>query len=695
MLTILSVNTTGFMSHGLEKTHTLYEQGLINLVGKNLDKGEGVSVGSGKTTLFNAITFCLYGKIETFVGGTVTGADELINESLNLGLCVRTEWLNHRGEQWRVTIARKWKGECPYPSDSPLYPYAGTDIYLEEAVVTDAVGHVSWVDRRAAESPKTRQRVRDAVGISYERFLATTYLTQNRGGLDFLKGTHANRMAILTDAINLGIWDQASGDFKVQKEQAETLLKSAEIEVGIQLASRDGARTKILTEQEVATTKHTIDIAQSKLEELQDKKKQISVYLEDLAKSLGQIQQGVNPYTAEITHLDAEASHKKQIYELAGSKLLADDPLLDAAKHRVTILNSDIQKASLNLGAFQSGKLDKCPTCGQPLNVNGAHLEAEVNRLISERDLALVELRYQEGVMVRRLIAQHIQLDNGLDTFWLDYEIKRSLAMGASSEWTASESSKNEALAHLAMQIQSAKNELVQTETVLQWYNNQLIDYNQRLKHHEDWSKYLIDVEVKLQMAQETLKGAKLEVLEWSWLQKFSGDKGFKAWKINEATNKLNERLSEALTDLDGSFQVWCKPYRIRSGYEYKFEEELTADEVVAEFTIYVKEGAKKEVPLYLYSGGESTMIAMAFLVAFWRLSDNEGQGTNLLLLDEVANALDEKSSQIITSFVQGLRTKGKTILMTSHNPLMDTIDFDCRWVVTKQGGISNLQEAA
>src|SRR5579872_3719132 len=130
MLTLLSVNPTGFMSFGMEKTYGLSDCGLIRLLGKNLDKDPDgqASNGSGKTSFFNAITLCLFGKIETYSGDTISPSDEVINEALGKGLCIRTEWINGRSEHWRVTIARKWKGQTPYENDSGQFPFGGTDI---------------------------------------------------------------------------------------------------------------------------------------------------------------------------------------------------------------------------------------------------------------------------------------------------------------------------------------------------------------------------------------------------------------------------------------------------------------------------------------------------------------------------------------------------------------------------------------
>jgi DNA repair exonuclease SbcCD ATPase subunit len=138
---------------------------------------------------------------------------------------------------------------------------------------------------------------------------------------------------------------------------------------------------------------------------------------------------------------------------------------------------------------------------------------------------------------------------------------------------------------------------------------------------------------------------------------------------------------------------MWVKPYRIRPGCK-KAEHELTADDVVNEVTIYVQEGNKQSVPVYLYSGGEASIIALAMLVALWQLADEYGSGTNLLLLDEVVGFLDANNSQIVVRFLEGLKTAGKTVIAVSHSQVVDSVSFDAKWIAVKENDVSRLVQA-
>jgi DNA repair exonuclease SbcCD ATPase subunit len=176
---------------------------------------------------------------------------------------------------------------------------------------------------------------------------------------------------------------------------------------------------------------------------------------------------------------------------------------------------------------------------------------------------------------------------------------------------------------------------------------------------------------------------------EWAWLWKNSGDKGFKSWKLASSIDRLNAILAEVLGEIDPSLKVWCQSFR----YKAKAPKQVVKqDDLIHEFTIFVRDGTKSVVPLELYSGGESSVIAIALMVAQWRLSSEQGGGTNLLALDEIASALDQRSSQLVANFIESLKTVGKTVIMISHNNLIDIMDFDHKWRVTKKNDISSIE---
>jgi chromosome segregation ATPase len=274
-----------------------------------------------------------------------------------------------------------------------------------------------------------------------------------------------------------------------------------------------------------------------------------------------------------------------------------------------------------------------------------------------------------------------------------ELQVKIETLTQSNLEFTQSEASTNSNSTYrdLTSQRDRVRRELSTIETSIKQTQLQISQFETQLQQSQRNQVAVSAIEIEELQVDEELKSLKLEYLECSWLTKNVG--GFKSWKLQTTIDRLNELLSEALADLDGSFEVYCQPYRIKSGAEHKDFASLSTDDVVNEFTVYVREGIKKETPSYMYSGGEISLIAIPFLVAFWRLTDEQGCGTNLLLLDEIAGAFDARNSQIVTSFVESLKQKGKTVLLTSHNALIDQTSFDEEWVAVKDKGVSVLHE--
>jgi len=687
MLTLLSVNPTGFMSFGMEKTYGLSDCGLIRLLGKNLDKDPDgqASNGSGKTSFFNAITLCLFGKIETYSGDTISPSDEVINEALGKGLCIRTEWINGRSEHWRVTIARKWKGQTPYENDSGQFPFGGTDIYLEQEV------EGTWIDKRKAESPKTRKAVIEAVGMSYERFRATSYLAQNRGGLDFLKGSHAQKMSIFTDAIGLSLWDQAIEIYKSNAKECETSLSGLSAKRSELIGQKKSL--VILTDSEAEVIRLSISNAIQEIGKQQATQVQLQATLESLIQDLGQIQKGANPYSAERLHIGTEIQNLQNelAYGIREARLTPFWPEMQVTSEADKLAWNKFNQAKQRWEDFVSGKMSVCPTCGQALNIDGEILRQEALKLQEESDK--ISLRYQEceDILYRVRVAGSVKWFVHVDTNLVHLENNLWKVTQQENEWVASQQQKDEALKSKQGQLQTIRAQLVTIkDQILSLETNRAFAL-ERLSRNDNAKYQLSKVEEELALVEKQITGVNQDLTEWQWLAKFSGDKGFKSWKVDIATEQLNGFLADALADIDPSFSVWCKTYRVRPGFENKPESELTLDEIVPEYTVYIKEGTKNAVPFYLYSGGETTLVALPFVAAFWRLTNDQGQGTNILLLDEIAGALDSRSAQLATNFIQGLKSKGKTVLLVSHNQNADVLDYDATWVVTKKSGISQL----
>ncbi len=87
----------------------------------------------------------------------------------------------------------------------------------------------------------------------------------------------------------------------------------------------------------------------------------------------------------------------------------------------------------------------------------------------------------------------------------------------------------------------------------------------------------------------------------------------------------------------------------------------------------------KKDQEVNSLSGGEKQRCAIA------RALVND---PNLILCDEPTANLDKENSQIFLEIVKKLNSMGKTIIIATHDPLFDSLDFDSRIIHMEDGKI-------
>jgi DNA repair exonuclease SbcCD ATPase subunit len=660
MLRLLSVNPTGFASYGICETVQIDQQGLVNLLGRNLDK-DNSSNGSGKTSLFNVVTACLFGKVESYVAGSLQVNDALVNEVLGLGMCIRTEWVNTNGQHWRVTLSRKWEGATPYPNDSKLWPFRGTDIYLEQEVSG------AWVDRRKAEMPKTRHEVLAAVGISYERFLSTSYLTQSSGGLAFIRGTNAQQMSGIFESLGLRTWELVLAELKTKRDYAKSRKEaSASALAGVRTAIDHVKKSASLLsdEQEASLSRERAGCVQAKATADQ-KLAEISDRISQLLKKKALSDANINPFDSELGNVRSQLrtlrSNPKQ--DIGIFQLQAE---ISAIASKVASTRTEIQSVTTT---------KVCKTCGQTIKTSDHLLSSLMSALsTAESDKLSLESKLKQLTELR-------ESERQLEIASLE---KQELQLQASSTtWLASKTIDDPGPEIVVLQQEST-----QVIGVLSLANQRIGAIDSSLKMSADGKQKLQQLEFQEAALAAEFTVLERDFLEYEWLYTHSGDKGFKSWKLATCVDRLNSLLAEVLSEIDPSLKVWCQSFRVKA----KAGKEVKQEDLIHEFTIFVKDGAKSTVPIELYSGGESSLIAIALMVAQWRLGSEVGGGTNFLALDEVASALDARASQLVANFIESMKAHGKTVVMISHNNLIDVIDFDHKWVVTKQHDISTIE---
>jgi DNA repair exonuclease SbcCD ATPase subunit len=150
-----------FRTHKVEVG--LSKQGIINVVGINKDTG--MSNETGKSTIFEAICWCLYGR---YASGGARAGDEIINPLYkDEGCLVRLE-VEKNGQQFIFERTKNYKIDKSKDPQSILYIKCnGDDVETENFILTG---------KSIAAGTK---RVSDIIGMDYDTYTRAHYLPQS------------------------------------------------------------------------------------------------------------------------------------------------------------------------------------------------------------------------------------------------------------------------------------------------------------------------------------------------------------------------------------------------------------------------------------------------------------------------------------------------------------------------------------
>lgn len=107
MITFMDLRGEGFRSFAAPFQVDLEKRGTVIVLGMNEDSDAADSNGTGKTTLFSALTWCLYG---TDIDGKTTDVLHRGPRAPKKGCSVSVDFLTDDDRGYRVTRTRKGRG---------------------------------------------------------------------------------------------------------------------------------------------------------------------------------------------------------------------------------------------------------------------------------------------------------------------------------------------------------------------------------------------------------------------------------------------------------------------------------------------------------------------------------------------------------------------------------------------------------
>jgi DNA repair exonuclease SbcCD ATPase subunit len=359
MITIKNLTIKNFLSVGaVTQTVDFSGGGLTLVLGENLDLGgSGSRNGVGKSTLFNALSYALYGQAITNIK-----KDNLINTINKKNMVVSVEF-EVNSSTYRIERGRK-------PN---FFKY-----YVNDKSLTDSTS-----DEAQGENKDTQKEIDQVLGLSWSMF----------------------RHIVCLNTYTEPFLSMAAGK---QREIIEELL-------GITLLSQKADNLKELikiTRQKIEQEEFRIHTVQNSNQRILNAIQEINTKIARWDHNHQQQIQSLSQALAELDHLDVEA-------EIAAHKSNAKLQEITVARKSITVqLNAKRQHLSQSenqqnrlVQHYTSVLEHNCPMCGQQMhNQKQAQLIEDLETQIAHLD----QLINQEQPLVSNLEHDQKLLDHEL-----------------------------------------------------------------------------------------------------------------------------------------------------------------------------------------------------------------------------------------------------------------------------------------
>ncbi|MGL5123903.1 MAG: chromosome segregation protein SMC [Fusobacteriaceae bacterium] len=153
---------------------------------------------------------------------------------------------------------------------------------------------------------------------------------------------------------------------------------------------------------------------------------------------------------------------------------------------------------------------------------------------------------------------------------------------------------------------------------------------------------------------------------------------------LDEISVEIENRFKDAYTAIDSNFNEMCKDILQNSEGKLQLVEGGKLEESGIDIMVRFKN--KKQQSLSLFSGGEKSMVAIAFIMAIFQYKPSP-----FTFLDEIEAALDDKNTRKLIGKLKEFTDKSQFILITHNKETMRESDTIFGVTMNKEIGISKI----
>ncbi len=628
----------------------LVDKGLVLIQGDNRDDSSAKSNGAGKSSLPDAISWCLWGE-------TARGAkgDDV----------VRTNFDAASGEHKMVRNTRVQvvliDGDHVYEVTRHRKHKAGKNTLTLEQTAPTAVTLTKGTDKL------TQVEVERILGCSQEVFNAAIYAAQERMP-DLPSLTDKPLKVLVEEAAGITVLERCNEVARKRLADVNNLLETAQRAVDARADEiarldedierlgeeskrwGDAQQEKIRDEKiKVRAAKDEYDIAQREIDTLDPKK----------------IEADIAAIEAKIAGVKGERAQQDELSRIASKKASE----VSIAEHEVTRIKNDARSAKAKLDRIDSVVGTNCGECGKEYCEHDIETaKAAATEKLREFLTALRDAQKKHGACVES--AQSAQEALRAFTASMTDLTATSAPLGALraslrdvDQLEAKKTVAQRELRQRLKRIEELKAEKNPFEAILET----------KTTSREKAAKELEDLEATYKMIEADAMLIARAVMVF-------GPAGVRAHILDTVTPFLNARTAHYLATLaDGNISAtWSTLTRTAKG------------ELRERFAIDVQH-ARGGSSFALISGGEKRKVRLACALALQDMvASRATKPIDLFIGDEIDDALDVAGLERLMVILEEKARERGTVLVISHNDLNDWIRESV--TVIKEGGKSRVE---
>lgn len=647
-----------FLSIG-EAEMSLADLGLVMVAGENQDETSANSNGSGKSSLADAVSWCLWGKTARGVSG-----DDVVNAAAGKDTCVSIT-VDDGGEVYRVDRYRK----------APKFKN-GLFLYKQD----DQGG---WIDITKGKNSLTQTQVERLLGCSEEVFNAAVYSGQEQMP-DIPNMTDRQLKVLVEQAAGVDVLTNA---YEIARERArERSQVRAQAQITLDRAKqRQTDATASLKRLSDQSAQWALD-QKAKVDRLKqatiDAKTEYELSKEDVDEEAEQKLQGeIDEIEAKIAAVNAERDRERV---LEGDVKKAEQVLqvvqrnIENEKACVRDTRKAIADAEAHLAHVKTGVGKPCKTCTRPLEEE--HLEGAVK--LAEKNLAEQQAALENAIEQQAKVEAKVPAAEKLLKGAQSALAKHRAAM---TDVTA----ESQRLGNLRRELQIVERAKQEVERLRTSAISSANTWKQAAAEKNPFESMigqadqeLVEMGTAVAEAKAAQKAASEEEEYAQAVVEVFAPSGVRAHRLDEATPYLNERTAHYLGSLaDGAIEAFWTTLT-----------EKANGDLAERFSVTVeKQGSAPSFAAL--SGGEKRKVRLACALALQDLvATRAAKNIELWVGDEIDDALDDAGLERLMGVLEEKARDRGSVLVISHN---DIRDFARKTItVTKAGGRATVSVA-